>query len=289
MSGSQASADATSGLRQRSCNRVTCKATLSIGEKPSGNCCDDSCLVEVARRECNNECGHDPVDFEKSSQPRDSVADRDIALSIKSDNQPCARHYKKTRDQYGAVLDNLGCICKVLLSLNIESCCVIPSHASIRSKRSATSKLSKPATEATVATVGDCSKMSCCSKSASKPVSPTKDSQADDCSKKTCCINELSASSSSSKRNTEAQLASAASTCNKDVALAPTTVPVAGTDDIDMEKGLFQVEHLVLNVQGMTCTGCEKKLYRSLDALPAISNVKTSLVLAQAEFDLSGS
>jgi Cu2+-exporting ATPase len=56
-----------------------------------------------------------------------------------------------------------------------------------------------------------------------------------------------------------------------------------------MEKGLFQVEHLLLSVQGMTCTGCEKKLYRSLDSLPAISNVKTSLVLAQAEFDLSGS
>jgi heavy metal translocating P-type ATPase len=56
-----------------------------------------------------------------------------------------------------------------------------------------------------------------------------------------------------------------------------------------MEKGLFQVEHLVLSVRGMTCTGCEKKLYRSLDSLPAISNVKTSLVLAQAEFDLRGS
>lgn len=37
----------------------------------------------------------------------------------------------------------------------------------------------------------------------------------------------------------------------------------------------------------MTCTGSEKKLYRSLDSLPAISNVKASLVLAQAEFDLS--
>jgi Cu2+-exporting ATPase len=51
----------------------------------------------------------------------------------------------------------------------------------------------------------------------------------------------------------------------------------------------FEVEHLVLSVHGMTCTGCEKKLYRSLDSLPAISNIKTSLVLAQAEFDLTGS
>jgi heavy metal translocating P-type ATPase len=39
----------------------------------------------------------------------------------------------------------------------------------------------------------------------------------------------------------------------------------------------------------MTCTGCEKKLYRSIISLPAVSNVKTSLLLAQAEFDLRGS
>lgn len=39
----------------------------------------------------------------------------------------------------------------------------------------------------------------------------------------------------------------------------------------------------------MTYTSCEKKLYRSLDSLPAISNIKTSLVLAKAEFELSGS
>jgi Cu2+-exporting ATPase len=37
----------------------------------------------------------------------------------------------------------------------------------------------------------------------------------------------------------------------------------------------------------MTCTGCEKKLYKSLDMMAEISNIKTSLLLAQAEFDLS--
>jgi hypothetical protein len=100
----------------------------------------ESCLVEVARRECNSECGDKSVDIENSSQPScDSVVTSGIAPDTKSDSQPCARHYNKTRDRYGAILDNLGCICKVLLSLNIESCCVIPSHASIRLKRSTTS------------------------------------------------------------------------------------------------------------------------------------------------------
>jgi heavy metal translocating P-type ATPase len=46
------------------------------------------------------------------------------------------------------------------------------------------------------------------------------------------------------------------------------------------------VEHILVRVQGMDCTGCEKKLYRSLVSLAELSNIKTSLLLAQAEFDL---
>jgi Cu2+-exporting ATPase len=39
----------------------------------------------------------------------------------------------------------------------------------------------------------------------------------------------------------------------------------------------------------MDCTGCERKLYRSLAALPELSNIKTSLLLAHAEFDMFSS
>lgn len=55
---------------------------------------------------------------------------------------------------------------------------------------------------------------------------------------------------------------------------------------IDIEKG-SAVEHVVLDVQGLTCTGCETKLSRSLQVIPGISNLRTSLLLSQAEFDLS--
>ena len=56
---------------------------------------------------------------------------------------------------------------------------------------------------------------------------------------------------------------------------------------VDLEKGVSQAEHITLNVQGMTCTGCERKLYQALESIPSISNVQTSLVLAQADFDLN--
>ena len=57
-------------------------------------------------------------------------------------------------------------------------------------------------------------------------------------------------------------------------------------DHVDIEKGVMFLEHVVLDVQGLTCVGCETKLFRSLQGIPGIRNVRTSLVLSQAEFDL---
>ncbi|KAK0121744.1 hypothetical protein ONS95_010030 [Cadophora gregata] len=51
----------------------------------------------------------------------------------------------------------------------------------------------------------------------------------------------------------------------------------------------FQVERIVISVQGMTCTGCEANLRKVLDSVEAISDVKISLLLAQAEFRLKPS
>ena len=53
----------------------------------------------------------------------------------------------------------------------------------------------------------------------------------------------------------------------------------------DLERRLNSFEHVV-SVQGMTCTGCETKLSQSIRALPGIYNIRTSLVLAEAEFDI---
>lgn len=46
-------------------------------------------------------------------------------------------------------------------------------------------------------------------------------------------------------------------------------------------------EHIVLSISGMTCTGCETKLKRNLGTLNSVQNLKTSLVLSRAEFDLN--
>lgn len=55
---------------------------------------------------------------------------------------------------------------------------------------------------------------------------------------------------------------------------------------VNLEMGLSGKEHVILSISGMTCTGCETKLSRTLATLPAITKIKTSLVLSRAEFDL---
>ena len=54
---------------------------------------------------------------------------------------------------------------------------------------------------------------------------------------------------------------------------------------IALEKG-WTVEHAVIRISGMTCTGCERNLQRVLSSIAGVHNIKTSLVLGRAEFDV---
>jgi Cd2+-exporting ATPase len=54
----------------------------------------------------------------------------------------------------------------------------------------------------------------------------------------------------------------------------------------DVENQATGKEHVVLSISGMTCTGCETKLNRTLATVPAVNDLKTSLVLSRAEFNI---
>lgn len=49
---------------------------------------------------------------------------------------PCDFHYTRAKEVYGRILQNIGCICKILRSLNLDSCCVPSQAGSIRSNQS---------------------------------------------------------------------------------------------------------------------------------------------------------
>ncbi|KAJ9130600.1 Cu2+-exporting ATPase [Pleurostoma richardsiae] len=54
----------------------------------------------------------------------------------------------------------------------------------------------------------------------------------------------------------------------------------------DIENQGTGKEHVVLSISGMTCTGCETKLNRTLATVPAVKDLRTSLVLSRAEFNI---
>ena len=54
------------------------------------------------------------------------------------------------------------------------------------------------------------------------------------------------------------------------------------TSAIDIER-CSVVEHAIMQISGMTCTGCERKLQRVLSNITGVYNVKTSLVMGLAE------
>ncbi|KIW38200.1 copper-translocating P-type ATPase [Exophiala oligosperma] len=390
-SNSEVSAAVSSGIRQRTCLRVACVTPLR-----EIKCCDDTCLVEIARRDCSSEPNHKQ---QIDTKPSHDVLN-DSAIPSQADEEPCQSHYLKAKEAYSAILDNMGCICKVLLSLNLDSCCVALPVGPLCSKRStrSTSKglsadmsmLSSTRSPCEPQEGADCSKDACCSEPSSIHLKegatsgvtcndtneascctgePSKTSidqypgtsvaKLDDSCKAGCGIKTAHTAALGNYHNLKTGSGSGIDSCcsgNLDLAVLPSKLDdcagkecwsdnmsepatgqtitevhgnqtidnccadrgahadaisdshctsdllgtvvgskgtrytqATGTNELDLEKGDFPVEHVVLSIQGMTCTGCEKKLYRSLDMIPEISNVKTSLLLAQAEFDLSRS
>ncbi|KAK0662647.1 P-type cation-transporting ATPase [Lasiodiplodia hormozganensis] len=245
---------------ETTCSRSACCEGTAPGNKGKKvQCCDDGCLDELALREC---------DDEKCSQAGSSA---------------CDYHKKKTRRQYLASLEALGCICRALLARNLESCCNQtatlrrrragrPSASSSSQKRESSgcrSGTSKPRkASCSPRRKKNACEDSCC---AAKPPSVKGVSSAcqDDC----CAIKPPSIKSAASCQD---------SCCGK----KPGSIVNVNIDRIDVERGDTENEHIILTVHGMTCTGCETKLMRSLAVIPGVSRPQTSLLLSRAEFNL---
>ncbi|OGM49461.1 putative copper-transporting ATPase [Aspergillus bombycis] len=354
-------------------------------DKPSP-CCDVSCLDRIALRECHKE-----QILSSSSE----AAPQLLTISCQSsDGSPCGQHRRSARTQYMARLEALGCICRALIALGQESCCVPPKRAPAGNSRRSTDSCSaggSPGSErrrnASVKRGGETCSSGCCdppkvptlvkqcpstskgkavtsgsccsrvekSEFAGPHASVTKGefsnintfpkgccgklkvyptSSADQCpspekgnsgtiecsagcyskskppscaldgeklSKPACssrCCNRPEGPSDilpASKADTSGPVTCSTGCCGKSV-ISPCriteetpsdlieVIPAAATPDL--EKRMTGKEHVVLTISGMTCTGCETKLNRTLGTLQSVQNLKSSLVLSRAEFDL---
>ncbi|KAL2156690.1 hypothetical protein VTH82DRAFT_1435 [Thermothelomyces myriococcoides] len=260
--------------------------TSSCCEDKPAPCCDQSCLDRVALRECEKYASSLSTDSSTISNCRQG-----------KDGKPCAEHVKKARLTYAERLEALGCICRALIALGQESCCLPPRTSS---PASSVRRLRSHKSASRSSTSID----SCCAAGGTETTCCSAKKQQGSQRKNECC--------SSLDGRTAATAAAAAAAAPKPTRTTGSSCPdpccggknpashvnrvkecVSGVVDVttDLEKALTgnESERVILSISGMTCTGCETKLARSLRAHPAVRNLKTSLVLSRAEFDVVGS
>lgn len=228
--------------------------------KPSP-CCDTSCLDRLAARECRGIT----IGRGKDKPTPCSIDGCDAGT-------PCNEHKRRVRSRFAARLEALECICSALVALGQASCCVSTPRSSVDRRR-----ISRPQSRISID--------SCCS---TGPVVSSNKYKKKPSAKKGPEIRD-SCPEGAPKRSTTSSCADAC--CRETV---PRDEPAEAMKHVasnvasatDLENGLSGHEHVILSVSGMTCTGCETKLSRTLGSLSNVKNLKTSLVLSRAEFDL---
>ncbi|KAK0622512.1 E1-E2 ATPase-domain-containing protein [Immersiella caudata] len=267
-------------------------------------CCDDSCLDRLALRAC--EAYASTISL-KSTE----------CLGVE-DDKPCGYHKRVTRDRYATTLAALGCICRALLALGQESCCAPKQRSSIDRKQGRKRSGSRSSYKSAMS---GHSFDSCCAKPGTSTshqrhqsqkhsraqthnhahprghdhdhshgtghhddaklpalAKTTSHSQGGCCSGPTVKVKDCDAESKADSCGD--------SCCGDDQDEGIRQVSPEPPLSADVEKGHINYEHIVLTVAGMTCTGCAKKLERTLGALKQVRNAKATLVLSRAEFDL---
>ncbi|KAM7194812.1 copper-translocating P-type ATPase [Rhypophila sp. PSN 637] len=253
----------------------------------SCNGCDVDCLERVALRACEQE--------------KETIAfDDDMSTAVNSratstcrggeDGKPCDRHVRVTRDTYASTMEALGCICRALLALGQESCCVKKERSSVDRRRSRSFKrTSSPAlSRKSVDSCGGSTTASLTETISLSGKTRFRHSHKHGGHKATPKSRWGSHCCDSSNHDGGGDVDSCCDGGADSISPADKSTAVTTTvaQNIDLESGLSDAEHIILSVTGMTCSGCETKLFRTLGKVDNIKNLKTSLVLSRAEFDL---
>ncbi|KXL45213.1 hypothetical protein M433DRAFT_58219 [Acidomyces richmondensis BFW] len=307
-------------------------------------CCDTSCLDRLAMREC-----------ELSAMAAPGLNSQLNTCGGATDHKACSQHSLSALDRYGATLQALGCICRALIALGLETCCELRDRQSLDgkqcSKKSSARSLrtsldscsngsvtqgqtaqnrprlrrgSRKSASSVEKASADTCVVSFCSKGKPAKAHPVKSKRP-----KSCCSEDTPATipfvKDKCKNPTSKELPNAASSGScykppkqdivKTLMTRYTDSHCAGKQPanpqgscadaccsssdprLEIEKPSIQAitdienqgtgtEHVVLSISGMTCTGCETKLNRTLATVPAVKDLKTSLVLSRAEFNI---
>ncbi|KAI1410860.1 heavy metal translocatin [Hypoxylon sp. FL1857] len=233
-------------------------------------CCDATCIDRLVLRETANE----------AKQGDDAATSTDLGSISKA---------KSIRKRYETRLAALGCLCRALIALGQESCCAATEISSEERKRGPKKSFRPRSREKPVSTCGSKAE-GCCSKPMEQRKPSPSGSQRKKSCNKGCCNKEKKRPVTISVEKDACCSESKDSCCQQDMNIEIERLPEKDKDkDVkitNVEKGLSGSERVVLGITGMTCTGCETKLRRTLGDVAAVNNLQTSLVMARVQFQL---
>ncbi|KAF5580333.1 Cu2+-exporting ATPase [Fusarium pseudocircinatum] len=230
-----------------------CASSCCSGDNAKSNCADPKPVKDKDKDDCSGGC------CSKKAAPKSPLIEKNRADNYCSDGD-----FSKKIVQSGGCPDKCcttqpeepftaknGRMAEVAKSNCAKSCCDEGIAAIVNElpKSTCVTSCCRPAKEILIKSSDSCAD-SCCEKA---PSIICRDSPAD-----ACCV-----PTSPKGMKTEA---------------------VQNPEDI--ENQTIGKEHVVLSISGMTCTGCETKLNRTLATVPAVNGLKTSLVLSRAEFNI---
>ncbi|KAI2611980.1 heavy metal translocatin [Hypoxylon sp. NC1633] len=265
---------ASPDLPEDTCRDECCSTTESETVEPSccegkqKPCCDATCIDRLMSREAANE-----------TEQGDNAT---------GSGQGSAYRKKSTREMYETRLAALGCLCRALISLGQESCCATSDVSSVERKRGPKKALRSRSREKQVNSCKSKAAGGCCSKSPERRRSSSDSRPTKFCSKG-CCKKpkeKLNLMPAKEAGCCSVDPACKRSCCEQEKDIAIEHLPKNDVEIANLEKGLSGSERVVLSISGMTCTGCETKLQQTLGRVAAVTNLKTSLVMARVDLQL---
>ncbi|KAF5559756.1 Cu2+-exporting ATPase [Fusarium phyllophilum] len=231
-----------------------CTKPCCSGAKAKPNCPETKPVRDKDKDDCSGGC------CSKKAAPKSPLIENNCASNCCSDGNLSRK-----------IVENGGCPDKCYTTQPEE-----PFTAKIRRMAKVTkSNCAKSCCDEEIAAiVNELPKSTCvssCCKPAEKIITKSSDSCADSCCEKAPSV---------TCRDSPADTCCVSAPPHKGMEIE------AAQNPKDIENQATGKEHVVLSISGMTCTGCETKLNRTLATVPAVNDLKTSLVLSRAEFNI---
>lgn len=241
----------------------TPNSNVADRKKCEDNCCSGSgsaspynATINIDGTDCNTKSCCEKAEDNYDSE--DEVSE--VAPSTQF-GQACASHLQVAFRKYTSYLETGRCICRSVLK-PVDTCCSKERRAAIMVPKITSNTSERCTPRAPARTVND-----------------------------TCCTGRKTSPSRRIKRSNdsivkkEKEPGFSCATKFSDVSPPPPSNQV----DIkthDVENAAAR-EHVLLNITGMTCTGCANKATNVLERIDGLSNVKINFVTSVGEFDVN--